>query len=387
MPACGQLGEQNGPRGGTPTHNTAFEALHDCNFTTRGKSVRLRAQGATARLPRHSFPIRKATAGGPPARNCTWNSTFARSHDRSFTTGRKWSHRPDSHPPSLGHAELWRAGRRLPRYKGGVLRLNYDGKSGRRWSCTSTTRPSGGGGGISSVCYYYIRRPKKVVPLARLARAKVSGLSGAAVLFALNPQRHGRGAGTCTLKCTGFKPASCPVPIEHSPRNENKIGSHAENRAPMSSLRGWRTTLVRRGREFGGDGRICTCTDWFLRPAPLLLGYIPVKWCRRQESHLHWQRSHRCASADWATPTWSHRGRLHPHLPDTNGLRLDLRFDGKYGGSGGIRTRDRLLMRELRSLLRHRAMEGNRPAHRRKNHKRKRLSVSAFRFPVSTKER
>jgi hypothetical protein len=26
-------------------------------------------------------------------------------------------------------------------------------------------------------------------------------------------------------------------------------GSHAENRAPMSSLRGWRTTLVRRGRD------------------------------------------------------------------------------------------------------------------------------------------
>ena len=25
---------------------------------------------------------------GPPARNCTWNSTFARSRDRSFTTGR-----------------------------------------------------------------------------------------------------------------------------------------------------------------------------------------------------------------------------------------------------------------------------------------------------------
>jgi hypothetical protein len=32
----GQLGERSGPRGGTPTHNTAFEAPHDCNFTTRG---------------------------------------------------------------------------------------------------------------------------------------------------------------------------------------------------------------------------------------------------------------------------------------------------------------------------------------------------------------
>src|SRR5690606_4278820 len=30
--------EKNGPRGGTPTHNTAFEAPHDCNFTTRGKN-------------------------------------------------------------------------------------------------------------------------------------------------------------------------------------------------------------------------------------------------------------------------------------------------------------------------------------------------------------
>lgn len=27
--------------------------------------------------------------GGPPARNCTWNSTFAESCDGSFTTGRK----------------------------------------------------------------------------------------------------------------------------------------------------------------------------------------------------------------------------------------------------------------------------------------------------------
>ena len=27
----------SGPHGGTPTRNTAFEAPHDCNFTTRGK--------------------------------------------------------------------------------------------------------------------------------------------------------------------------------------------------------------------------------------------------------------------------------------------------------------------------------------------------------------
>ncbi len=29
--------EKSGPRGGTPTRNTAFEAPHDGNFTTRGK--------------------------------------------------------------------------------------------------------------------------------------------------------------------------------------------------------------------------------------------------------------------------------------------------------------------------------------------------------------
>ncbi len=28
---------RSGPRGGSPTRNTAFEAPHDCNFTTRGK--------------------------------------------------------------------------------------------------------------------------------------------------------------------------------------------------------------------------------------------------------------------------------------------------------------------------------------------------------------
>lgn len=45
------------------------------------------------------------------------------------------------------------------------------------------------------------------------------------------------------------------------------IGSHAENRAPMSSLRGWRTTLVRRGRRKNKMGRrdgISPCTG--LRP-------------------------------------------------------------------------------------------------------------------------
>src|ERR1041385_8897420 len=57
---------KNGPHGGTPTRNTAFEAPHDCNFTTRGKN-------------------------GPPARNCTWNPAFAEPYDRSFTTGRKRS--------------------------------------------------------------------------------------------------------------------------------------------------------------------------------------------------------------------------------------------------------------------------------------------------------
>lgn len=112
-------------------------------------------------------------------------------------------------------------------------------------------------------------------------------------------------------------------------------------------------------------------------------------WCRWQVLHPHCQRSRRCASSLGLHrhENWSHRRSLHPHLPDTNGLRLDLRFDGerytpppqaaahcagrrrgrcsasgraacgrtKIGGSGGIRTRDLLLMRELRCLLRHRA--------------------------------
>lgn len=38
---------------------------------------------------------------GPPARNCTWNSTFAESRDRSFTTGRKTEPRPRGTPADV----------------------------------------------------------------------------------------------------------------------------------------------------------------------------------------------------------------------------------------------------------------------------------------------
>ena len=50
----------SGPRGGTPTRNTAFEAPHDSNFTTRGKS-------------------------GPLTRTCTSISSFAGSRPVSWT--------------------------------------------------------------------------------------------------------------------------------------------------------------------------------------------------------------------------------------------------------------------------------------------------------------
>jgi hypothetical protein len=65
------------------------------------------------------------------------------------------------------------------------------------------------------------------------------------------------------------------------------------------------STLKRRN-EIDRDGRICTFTGWFLKPVPLLLGYIPMirfaeakrsKECRRQALHLHFQRSRRCASS------------------------------------------------------------------------------------------
>lgn len=44
---------------------------------------------ATQRSKRCMIVISPREESGPPARNCTWNSTFARSRDRSFTTGRK----------------------------------------------------------------------------------------------------------------------------------------------------------------------------------------------------------------------------------------------------------------------------------------------------------
>ena len=142
------------------------------------------------------------------------------------------------HPPSLGHAELWRAGRRHPRYKGGVLRLNYDGEIWPPLDLHQHNSP------VRRWRRYKLRMlllhqatEKWLIETARLrrdyggqpaqeerpaGRSSAGAKAGAAVLFALNPQRHGRGAGTCTLKCTGFKPASCPIPNQHTPRNENK---------------------------------------------------------------------------------------------------------------------------------------------------------------------
>ena len=42
----------SGPHGGTPTRNTAFEAPHDCNFTTRGKMVPSRGLAPRSRASR-----------------------------------------------------------------------------------------------------------------------------------------------------------------------------------------------------------------------------------------------------------------------------------------------------------------------------------------------
>jgi hypothetical protein len=42
----------------------------------------------TRRSKRRMIIISPREENGPPARNCTWTSTFARSRDRSFTTGR-----------------------------------------------------------------------------------------------------------------------------------------------------------------------------------------------------------------------------------------------------------------------------------------------------------
>lgn len=46
---------------------------------------------------------------GPPARNCTWNSTFAKSRDRSFTTGRETESR--SHFARAGLRQIGRRDR------------------------------------------------------------------------------------------------------------------------------------------------------------------------------------------------------------------------------------------------------------------------------------
>ena len=145
-------------------HYAAFEARPTicCRRTRVSAFARLEPR-------RDAASDSEAAKSGPPARNCTRNSTFARSHDRSFTTGRKLRHRPESH-------------RRHPRYKGGVLRLNYGGKGSRRWTCTSTTRQSGGGGGIGSVCYCYIRRPK-VAATRRSALRFPVGETGELLLF------------------------------------------------------------------------------------------------------------------------------------------------------------------------------------------------------------
>ena len=68
-----------------------------------------------------------------------------------------------------------------------------------------------------------------------------------------------------------------------------KSGSHAENRAPMSSLRGWRTTLVRRGRE-KVVGETGFAPAWALAREFLRLVCIHSttrrkNWCGRGELH------------------------------------------------------------------------------------------------------
>ena len=48
---------------------------------------------ATRRSKHRMIVISPREESGPPARNCTWNSTFARSGGGFFTTGRKWARR------------------------------------------------------------------------------------------------------------------------------------------------------------------------------------------------------------------------------------------------------------------------------------------------------
>lgn len=76
----------SGPRGGTPTRNPAFEAPHDGNFTTRGKS-------------------------GPLTRTCTSISSFAGSRPVSWTMKGKLE-------PAAGVAPAWSdlQGRHVARY-------------------------------------------------------------------------------------------------------------------------------------------------------------------------------------------------------------------------------------------------------------------------------
>jgi hypothetical protein len=154
-----------------------------------------------------------------------------------------------------------------------------------------------------------------------------------------------------------------------------------------------RSTLPRTAAN-GRGGRIRTGTGHHaqrvLSPPCLHSNHAAIKWCGQRESHPQGLSSigssgrrvycfATSANAGASTGTcallaalprqsvavygldakWSKRKDSHLRSPEGqrgySASQLLLCHASKYGGSSGIRTRDLLLMRELRCVLRHRA--------------------------------
>ena len=133
---------------------------------------------------------------------------------------------------------------------------------------------------------------------------------------------------------TGFEAAV--FPNFTTPRL--KIGTDRGNRTLMSfrpsAPRADVSTVPPRPHEKSGAST-GTCALLSVLPRQSVAFYgLDAKWSKRKDSHLRSRSGRRVYSA------------LHLLL---------CHASKEIGGSSGIRTRDRLLMRELRSLLRHRA--------------------------------
>jgi hypothetical protein len=177
--------------------------------------------------------------------------------------------------------------------------------------------------------------PERSESIARPRAKRRSGFLERLVYCSTHSRMIGRGGRSRTGTGNGAQRVLSPPFFLTSPRREEWCGqreSHPHELALTGfSLR--RVYCFATSAKTGASTGTCALLSVLPRQSVAFYGLV-AKWSKRKDSHLRSPSGRRVYSA--------------PHLLLCHASKIN-------GGSSGIRTRGLLLMRELRSLLRHRA--------------------------------